>query len=141
MRYWDSSALVPLLLAEESSRIMEAELRNDKAVATWWGARIECVSAICRRLRENVIDERGYTDSIARLEILEGNSYLVEPSARLRKMAEATVRRQALSAGDALQLAAALALNEDGPGSTGFVCLDGILRKAATREGFKVFPA
>ena len=43
-----------------------------------------------------------------------------------------------LRAGDALQLAAALAFANHQPGSLDFVCLDQRLAEAAAREGFAV---
>jgi len=43
-------------------------------------------------------------------------------------------------AGDALQLAAALAWSDEPPQGSGFVCLDDRLRTAAQAEGFAVLP-
>ncbi len=37
MRFWDSSALVPLLVDEETSEPLEALFQDEQSVAVWWG--------------------------------------------------------------------------------------------------------
>ena len=50
--FWDSSALVPLLLAEPRSVDLTALLGGDKEPTLWWATPLECQSAIQRRHRE-----------------------------------------------------------------------------------------
>ena len=52
MRYWDSSALVPLCVEEPSTQHMRQLLTIDPIVITWWTTELECVSAISRLERE-----------------------------------------------------------------------------------------
>ncbi|OGV64486.1 MAG: hypothetical protein A3K19_21395 [Lentisphaerae bacterium RIFOXYB12_FULL_65_16] len=48
MRFWDSSAIVPLLVHEPTSRRLLALLQEDPRMIAWGGASLECVSAIAR---------------------------------------------------------------------------------------------
>ncbi|MBI5197037.1 MAG: hypothetical protein HZA19_00340 [Nitrospirae bacterium] len=52
MKFWDTSAVVPLCVREPGSRLMEEILKEDPAMAVWWATRLECVSALARRVRE-----------------------------------------------------------------------------------------
>ena len=53
MRYWDSSALVPLLVEEPGSATLRLLMREDDHIATWSWSRTEVISAIERRCRES----------------------------------------------------------------------------------------
>ena len=46
MRFWDSSALVPLLVKQSMTRVATAAYRDDPVQGVWWDSDIECVSAI-----------------------------------------------------------------------------------------------
>ena len=46
MRYWDASALVPLLVAEPSSGLVREWLAEDDGIITWVWSHTEIVSAI-----------------------------------------------------------------------------------------------
>ena len=59
MRFWDSSALVPLLVDEQGSAGRLQELKADPVVLIWWGTPVECESALQRRLREGALDAEG----------------------------------------------------------------------------------
>ena len=51
MRYWDASALVPLVIAERDSSRVERWLRADPDVVVWTLTRVELLSALARRRR------------------------------------------------------------------------------------------
>lgn len=134
--YWDTSAVVPLLVNESDTEKRTEELRNCPEIITWWGTRIECVSALCRRKRESNIDAPTFDQAMARLEVLSGQWHLVAASQRLAFRAERLQRVHPLRAADAVQLAAALlALNEQ-PQKSIFHTADERLLKAAELEGF-----
>lgn len=136
MRFWDSSALVPLLVMEDvTSRLAELYLEEDGILA-WWGAEIECASAIARLEREQLLSPREATLALKRLDDLARGWHLVEPGENLRRIARRLLRVHALRAADSLQLAAALLASEGQPSTLGFVCLDVRLGDAAQREGF-----
>ena len=55
MRYWDASAIVPLVVRQAASEAALLELATDPAIVTWWGTRIECTSAMARLEREGLL--------------------------------------------------------------------------------------
>ncbi len=136
MRFWDSSALVPLLVMEDITfRLAEIYLQED-GILTWWGTEVECASAIARLEREDRLLPREATLALQRLDDFARSWHLIEPGETLRRTARRLLRVHALRVADSLQLAAALAASEGQPSTLGFVCLDVRLGNAAQREGF-----
>ena len=140
MRYWDSSALLPVVVREATTSAMQGLLRADADVLTWWGSRVEAASALSRLGREGAIDGSGLEAAFARLGTLAQTWDEVVPSDLVRDQATRLLRVHALRAADALQLAAALVAAEHRPESLPLVTLDDRLREAALREGFQVLP-
>lgn len=138
MRFWDSSALVPLLVEEDVSDGMEGHLANDPVAAVWWGSRVECFAAIARREREGLIAGAESARGEAKLSELSEQWVEIPPTEPVRELATRLLRLHALRAGDALQLAAAT-VARDGE-QLPFVTLDDRLAAAARREGFPVLP-
>lgn len=138
MRFWDSSALVPLVVRQRASARMRAFYRSDAGVLSWWGAYVECESAIARLERNGGMRKRSAGAARERLHRFAATWQEVQPLERVRETALRLLRVHDLRAGDALQLAAALAASEDRPGSLAVVCLDQRLAAAAEREGFPV---
>ncbi|MGH2355966.1 MAG: type II toxin-antitoxin system VapC family toxin [Chloroflexota bacterium] len=141
MRFWDTSALVPLYVREAGTERMRALHREDSAVSVWWGSRVECVSAVVRRVREGQLDEAAERQVRADLRSLFEVVSEVAPTEEVRERAERCLATHALRAADALQLGAALIWARERPAGMGFVSLDERLRAAAMREGFDVLPA
>ena len=140
MRFWDSSAVVSLLVDEPARGNLLRILEADGGLIVWWGTPVECVSAIARREREGGLPIAGASAALARLSALEPSWAEVSPSTRVRALALRLLRAHALRVSDSLQLAAALVAAEQEPGSLGFACLDERLATAAQREGFTVVP-
>lgn len=138
MKYWDSSALVPLLVAEPATPHRESVLREDAGVVTWWGSLVECASALHRLERERRLWGSDFLRSMGRLEVLANAWREVEPSGRVRRRARRLLGVHPLRSADALQLAAALVVADDDPRSLSFVSGDARLAQAARREGFAV---
>ena len=138
MRYWDSSALVALLVAEPATPNRQSLLEDDPQIATWWGSSLECVSALHRLDRQYGSGESRLLRSIGLLGKLEASWYEVEPSERLRRRARRLLGVHALRAADAPQLAAALVAADEDPTTLDFVSSDIRLSEAARREGFTV---
>ena len=140
MRFWDTSALVPLLLEQETTAEVGELLSQDLEMAAWWGTSIECVSAAARLRREErlTVDEE---DRVLELLATLRNSWLeILPSEEVRDYAVRLLRVHGLKAADALQLAAARVW----AGSTKrpeLVTYDERLALAARLEGFRVLPA
>lgn len=138
MRFWDTSAIVPLLIDEPERAAVLGAFEFDPMVVTWWGTGVECASAIARQQRDEVLDRRDFERALSRLDALAASWQEIEPTDHLRRSAIRMLRVHALRAGDALQLAAALRAAEDHPASLPFVTYDNRLAHAATREGFPV---
>ena len=47
MKFWDTSAVVPLCINEPSSKAVRSILTRDSLIVVWWTKRTECVSASC----------------------------------------------------------------------------------------------
>ena len=140
MRFWDTSALVPLLVAERSSSTVGELYRTDPHIAVAWTAAIECSSACVRQHREHKISDTQLTRLLERLHTLSDAWHFAESTIEVRVGAERLVARHGLRAGDAIQLASAIAMNEVGKRGPDVVCLDRRLTLAATAEGLHVVP-
>lgn len=141
MRFWDSSALVPLVVRQKRSGRMRSLYRSDASILAWWGARVECESAVSRLEREGLLRRRSAAAARGRLDRFAATWQEVQPSEPLRDSARRLLRVHDLRAADALQLAAGLAAAEARPTTLAFVCLDDRLVAAAEREGFPVMGA
>lgn len=140
MRFWDSSALVPLLTLEPASAHVRRLLRDDPLVSVWWAAPVECASALARRDRETTLSGSTSKEAYSRLDELRTGWQEIHPTEAIRATAMRLVRVHPLRAADALQLAAALAAAEADPSALPFVTLDERLAGAADREGFRLEP-
>lgn len=138
MRFWDSSAIVPLLVEEATSARLLGLLESDPCLLVWWATPVECASAVARREREGAMSTRDASAALARLRELAAQWNEVLPAEPVRNVAQRLLRTHDLRAGDALQLAAALTGAENEPASLELVCLDARLSLAAEREGLRV---
>jgi len=136
MRFWDSSALVPLMAAEEASLAISALYAQDLEVAVWWATPVECASAIARLERDEALAQRQAGEAFARLDAFAASWLQVEPTDEIRELARRLLRVHPLRAADALQLASAIVAAERRPSTLVFVTLDDRLRTAAAKEGF-----
>ncbi len=140
MKFWDSSAIVPLIVKEAETALAIAAYSQDPDLIVWWGTEIECVSALARRERENGFESESIQKSLERLAALSSFWSVVQPGDRIKELAVRLLRVHPIRAADALQLAAATQAAENKPSSLGFVSLDARLILAAQRESFAVVP-
>jgi uncharacterized protein len=138
MRFWDSSALLPLLVDEPSGAHMRRLLTVDAQILAWWSSRVEMAAALARREREGSLSTIAADAAYAALQRLAQSWEEVTPSDLIRTTAQRLLRTHALRAADSLQLAAALVASGREPAGLEFVCLDERLGNAARREGFPV---
>lgn len=138
MIFWDSSALVALLVNEADSELRCEQLENDPALAAWWGTPIECESAIQHRIRDGSLSAAGARLARERLDQLSGAWHEVPPLVAVRTLSRRLLRTHPLRAADALQLAAALTLAGAGLNGFIFACSDARLAAAAEAEGLVV---
>ena len=138
MKFWDASAIVPLVISEESTKALQAVAAADPAMLAWWTTEVECASAIARLEREEAIDSAAAIEAYDRLRQLAGSWHEVEPSDGVREAAVRFLRVHPLRAADAMQLAAAFVAAERRPSTLEVVTLDDRLAAAARREGFQM---
>ena len=138
MRYWDASAVVPLLVNEQASAQSRELLRADGEIATWWLSKVECASALNRLARDGQIPERNLRDCLSDLEILADSWVEIQPVGEVRSIALRLLRVHTIRTADAMQLASAIVLAREDRHATEFVCYDRRLGEAADREGFSV---
>jgi len=138
VRFWDSSAIVPLVLVESASARVRNWYRTDSEIIVWTLTRVELLSAIARRRREDSKSNPMLT--AARRNIMRAWDGWSEVTTveLVRRHAERLVESYPLRAADALQLGAALMAAEGDPRNLEFVTLDRNLADAAEREGFPV---
>lgn len=140
MRFWDSSAVAPLLVDERASKAMREHYRRDPWMLVWWGTIVECASALARLERSGSLSAAGMKESMVRLRSFRSSWQEIQPVEEVEETAIRFLRVHNLRAGDAFQLAAAFLAAERRTGSLEFVCLDDRLREAAAREGFGLIP-
>jgi predicted nucleic acid-binding protein len=136
--FWDSSAIVPLLVEEPASKALAARFASDSTMLVWWATEVECVSALCRLERDGALPAKGLQTALARLDRLASRWYEVLPGAGVRETARRLLRVHPLRAADSLQLAAAIEAAEGRPARSVFLTFDQRLQDAALREGFDV---
>jgi predicted nucleic acid-binding protein len=138
VKFWDSSAIVPLLVQEEETGRRSAQLRDDSQMTVWWGCRLECSSALNRLRRDGGLDENGLSGALRDLDTLADGWFEVQPAAELRARAMRLMRVHPLRAADSAHLAAALMATTENPSLLPFLTSDDRLREAAEKEGFAV---
>ena len=140
--FWDSSAIIPLLVEEASSvRLRELLKASGEAPVLWWATPMECTAALTRAVRDGRLEAGELDPCLERLAAVVAESVEVRPVELVRARSLRLLRVHPLRPEDALQLAAALVACEEHPEQADFVSLDDRLREAARREGFRVRPA
>jgi len=141
MKFWDSSAIIPLCIEEQQTRAVQNIASRDGAIVVWWGTAVECYSAIARMRRDEALNREEETEVIAVLSELAEAWTEIEPSNDVRDITRRLLSNYPLRAADSLQLAAAVIWADKSPKGHQFVCFDARLREAARSEGFTVLPA
>jgi len=136
LRFWDTSAIAPLLMREAQTANMLRLYEEDADMFVWWGTPVECISAIARVEREGGMDALMTADVLTRLRQLADVWHEIQPVEEVRTLAKRLLRVHPLRAADALQLSAAILAAERAPESMEMVCLDHRLSEAARKEGF-----
>jgi predicted nucleic acid-binding protein len=138
MRFWDSSAFVPLLVKEAVSVQIRDLFLSEPGMIAWWGTPVECASAVARLEREGRLSPQATTEALGRLDALVQHIHRIEPVDAVLETARRVLRVHPLRVADSFQLAAAVLASEGRPSALEFVCLDDRLVTAAQREGFQV---
>ena len=135
MKFWDASAIVPLLVAETTTRRLQALARRDPDMLAWWGRQWSASGPDPPRTRRHSNERRGAR--FQRSKQLATGGMRSNPMSRPRKRGK-VLRVHPLQAADALQLAAALVAAQRRPATLEVVTLDDRLAEAARKEGFEL---
>jgi predicted nucleic acid-binding protein len=140
MKFWDSSALVPLLVKEKETSYCLKTLSDDQEMLVWCLSKVEVISALCRRLRDRAFGEEDFQKAKRHLNDLIERAYEVQAIEKVRARALRLLEVHPLRATDACQLAAVLVATQEEPHRLPMVCFDQNLKNAALKEGFIVNP-
>lgn len=138
MRFWDTSALVPLVIDEPSTAAVAELLADDPEITVWICTSVEPASAVYRRGSSR--DHLGLRNAEALIASLESIWVAIDEPREIIDHARRIVMSHRLRALDALQLAAAFVACNGVPHTLPFVTLDRDLATAARAEGFAVLP-
>jgi hypothetical protein len=139
MKFWDSSAIFPLLLEEMGSSNVIGLYEDDPEQTVWCLTEVELTSALARRIREGMLPV-DMLRARGRLHTLTARWQEIGALEHVRGRALRLLEIHSLHSADALQLAAALVFCDERTESLPFVCLDDRLADAARRERFPVLP-
>jgi predicted nucleic acid-binding protein len=140
MRFWDSSALVPLLVHEPRSDVVRMLIDSDSHIVASLLTPLEIVGALWRRRRSGELTAAEHTDADTAFAEISRVWSDVEEIQSVREIALDVLSRHPLRSSDAFQLASAIVAAEHKPSSLPFVTLDYDLASAARTEGFPVLP-
>jgi predicted nucleic acid-binding protein len=139
VKFWDSSAILPLLIDERTSARVATVYEDDERQIVWCLTEVEAISALARRERQGG-DASDVERARITLRILSERWEEVTSLQSVRSRAIRLLGTHGLRAADALQLAAALVFCDEQTESLPFVCLDDRLSEAARKERFPVLP-
>jgi len=140
MKFWDSSAIIPLLVLEKESTYCIEALRADGDILVWTMTQIEVFSALCRRLREGSLGPEAFEAAKKRTRDLFESAFEIVSFGKVKERALRLLQVHPLRAADALQLAAVLVATEENVARLPIMCFDDRLTTAARLEGFEVNP-
>ena len=138
MKFWDSSAILPLIVKESTTQFLLELKKSDDEMVVWWGTETECLSALARREREGGLDRAAVSLAEGNLAKILSRSYEVQPTTEVRRIARRLLMTHPLRAADALQLASALFFSGIQVPELPFVTLDKNLASAAGKEGISL---
>ena len=126
--------------ARESGSTAVNRLLSADVVATSRLSEVEVSSAIVRRAREGAFGVRERDRALAALTMDLSSLHLVELVPEVTTKARGLLLRHALRAGDAIQLASCMFLQQEMGEPISFVAFDERLRAAALAESLTVAP-
>jgi predicted nucleic acid-binding protein len=138
--FWDASAIIPLCCSQPATAQGRRLQREFKRIVVWWGTPLEARSAFARLVREGRLTAEERVKAIRLLKQVRGGWDEIQPTERVRSLAEELPDGHVLRAEDAAQLAAALVWCRERPKQRPLIAFDERLRTAAAALGFSVHP-
>ena len=140
MKFWDSSAIVPLIVDEAQTDYCLGVLSQDQEMMVWCLSVVEVLSALCRRFREGAMRDQNFRNAKVRLNTIMERTYQVRSVDKVKARALRLLEVHSLRAADACQVASALVATQEDPTRVSVISFDQRIKQAATREGFDVDP-
>lgn len=140
MGFWDASAIVPLCCSQAATSRSRRLLRDVGRMVVWWGTPVEARSAFARLVRDGSLTEAQRLRAVTLLDQLRPSWDEMQPSERVRAIAEDLPDRHGVRELEAMQLAAALVWCRERPSRRPFICFDERLSTAAAALGFTIRP-
>jgi uncharacterized protein len=134
VRYFDASALVKRYVGAKGS-VKVRRLISSALPATSRLSEVEVASALARLAREGAFSITERDRALAAVEVDFAAILVVELTPEIAARARTLLQRHQLRAGDAIQLASCLYLQEQLGEEVPMVAFDGRLTEAARREG------
>lgn len=130
--YWDTSAILPLVFAEEHSKSVRVFLERENALPGYscFFSLLEIESALNRRISEGTLKLTDLAEVRLKVRTLELGVSLIWPNMAILTESRKAAIQFNLRPGDALQLASCHALMET-THDIFFICLDARLNKSA----------
>ncbi len=139
IRYFDASAVVKRYVREAGSNLVR-RLLTGVPPATSRLSEVEVASAVVRRCREGALSIAARDRVLRALAADLTAFHLIELTDETAGLARTLLLRHALRAGDAIQLASCLVLQQALRSPLPMVVFDSRLREAAAGEGLTVLP-
>jgi len=137
MQFFDASALAKLYVLEPESQSIRHQLKADSA-ATSRLSEVEVASAIARRLRQGAMTKTDHDRALDTLSDDLGAVLLFDLTSEVTRRARVLLQRRRLRAGDAIQLASCLDLQDRLGQAVTMVSFDTRLNAAAAAEGLSL---
>jgi uncharacterized protein len=137
MRFWDSSAIVPALIQQHSTKRVLELIAEDKNIVVSWLTYFECYSALTCLEREGLSTDE-FERSSNLLDQLKLSWITILQSDKLAREVRRVLRIHPLKCADAIQLGSALVASNTISDRIEFCCLDAQLSLAARKEGLTI---
>lgn len=138
IHYWDTSALIPCFISEESTHQAREwlEAGGDSPRFTSWLTAFEFETVLKRKLQQKLLSNREYQAIQEQWTDFQKTLNLVPVDERVSRLGLRVQKIYGLWTCDSVQLGCASLLQVEYP-KMRFVCLDKKLTRAATQEGFE----
>ena len=136
--YCDTSALIKRYVDEEGTHTVDSLWSESPNIITSVVAFAETVAAFIRKLREGILTEKEYAETLTIFKADFDSFILVSITSELNDMIEGIVARYPLRGLDAIHLSSALMFSSSGSFPVQFACFDRALNEAALSEGLTI---
>jgi predicted nucleic acid-binding protein len=125
---------------EDQSQYCINAFKADNEIMAWTMSKVEVFSALCRRFREDSLNEKTFELAKTRMNDLFDIVFEIVAISKVKDRALRLLQVHTLRAADAMQLASVLVATQEETSKLPIMCFDDRLKQAAKREGFIVNP-